>query len=145
MLQRIQTVYLLIIAAFMSVMCFVPLAKYSLMGVEVDRFMAFDYIYVGILFAISALLAFITIWLFKKRMLQIRLCYSQMVLLVGAQAFALFYTIRMTNVQKALGEIIESHMSTVVLFPLACIILNYLAIRAIIKDERLVRSLDRIR
>lgn len=144
MLQRIQTVYLLIVAGLMTALCFTPMATYAADGAE-GVFVAFDFWWIGALFALAALLAFVVVWLYKNRMLQVRLLCAEMVLLVGAQIFSLWYAIGFTNNVKALGEITMTSIKTSTFFPVVCLILVWLAIRGILKDERLVRSLDRIR
>lgn len=144
MLQRIQTVYLLIVAGLMTALCFTPMATYAADGTK-GAFVAFDFWWIGALFALAALLAFVVVWLYKNRMLQVRLLCAEMVLLVGAQIFSLWYAIGFTNNVKALGEITMTSIKTPTFFPVVCLILVWLAIRGILKDERLVRSLDRIR
>lgn len=144
MLQRIQTLYLLIITGLMTALCFVPMATYSSNG-EDGVLVAFDFWWIGVLFALTALLAFVIIWLYKNRLTQVRLLFVEIVLLVGAQIFSLWYSIGITREVAAAGGANMSSISTPTFFPLVCIILAWLAIRAIWKDERLVRSLDRIR
>ena len=144
MWQRIQTLYLLAIVGFMSALCFVPMAHYTVDGID-GTLVAFDYWWLGALFALCALLPFVVIWLFKDRYTQIRLLVAEIVLLVGAQIFALWYSLGVTGAAEAAGRVAMSGISTPVFFPLVCIILAVLAIRAIWKDEKLVRSLDRIR
>lgn len=144
MLQRVQTLYLLAVVGLMTVLCMTPMATYTADGIE-GALVAFDFWWVGVLFALSALLAFVVIWLFKNRLLQVRLLCAEMVLLVGAQIFSLWYAIGFTNNVKALGDITMAIIKTPTFFPIVCVIFVWLAIRAIIKDERLVRSLDRIR
>ena len=144
MLQRVQTLYLLAVVGFMTALCFTPMATYVADGIE-GAFVAFDFWWVGALFALAALLSFVVIWLYKNRLLQVRLLCVELALLVGAQVFALWYAIGFTKGVAALGEMTMSSIKTPTLFPLVCIICVWLAIRAILKDERLVRSLDRIR
>ena len=144
MLQRIQTLYLLIVTALMTTLCFTPMATYMADGIE-GEFVAFDFWWIGVLFALCALLAFVVVWLFKKRMLQVRLLCAEIVLLVGAQIFSLWYSIGFTNNVEAMGEIAMTSIKTATFFPLVCLVLVWMAIRGIFKDERLVRSLDRIR
>ncbi len=144
MLQRVQTLYLLAVVGFMTALCFTPMATYAADGAE-GAFVAFDFWWIGVLFALAALLPFVVIWLYKNRMLQVRLLCAEMVLLVGAQIFSLWYAIGFTNNVKALGDIVMTSIKTPTFFPVVCLILVWLAIRGILKDERLVRSLDRIR
>lgn len=144
MLQRIQTLYLLAVVGFMTALCFVPMASYMADGVE-GRLVAFDFWWVGSLFALSALLPFVVIWLFRNRMLQVRLLCAELVVLVGTQAFAAWYAVGFTKQVEAAGTIVATSIKTPTFFPIVAIILTLLAIRAIVKDEHLVRSLDRIR
>lgn len=144
MIQRIQTLYLLIVTGLMTAMCFTPLSRYAVDGIE-NVFVAFDFWWLGGLLALCALVPLVTIFLFKNRFLQIRLCCAELVLLVGAQAFALWYAIRFDTIAESMGNAAMSQVCTPVLFPIVCIILVLMAIRGIVKDERLVRSLDRIR
>lgn len=144
MLQRVQTLYLLAVVCLMTALCFTPMATYLADGTE-GAFVAFDFWWIGALFALAALLAFVVVWLYKNRLLQVRLLCAEMVLLVGAQIFSLWYAIGFTKNVEALGEITMSSIKTPTFFPAVCLILVWLAIRAILKDERLVRSLDRIR
>lgn len=144
MLQRIQTLYLLAVVGLMTALCFTPMATYSADGTD-GVFVAADFWWIVVLFALAALLPFVVIWLYKNRLLQVRLLCAELVLLVGAQAFALWYAIGFTKNVEALGEITMSSIKTPTFFPLVCIICVWLAIRAILKDEHLVHSLDRIR
>lgn len=144
MLQRIQTLYLLAVTVLMSVLCFVPMAHYTIDGTE-ESLVAFDFWWVGVVFALCALVPFVVIWLYKNRLAQIRFLCAEVVLLVGAQIFALWYSIGITRAVEAESAISMSSIATPTFFPVVCIILVWLAIRAIWKDEMLVRSLDRIR
>lgn len=130
--------------ALMTALCFVPMATYSSNGEE-GALVAFDFWWVGALFALCALVAFVVIWLYKNRLLQVRLLVAEIVLLVGAQIFSLWYAIGITKEVATAGGANMSSIATPTFFPLVCIILAWLAIRGILKDERLVRSLDRIR
>ncbi|MBO7300969.1 MAG: DUF4293 domain-containing protein [Tidjanibacter sp.] len=144
MLQRRQTLYLLAVVGFMVALCLCPMVTYLADGVE-GTLVAFDYWWIGALFSLCTLLPFVTIWLFKNRMLQVRLLFAEVVLLVGAQIFALWYAIGITGEVKAMSSLAVATIKTPTFFPLIGIILTIMAIRAILKDERLVRSLDRIR
>ena len=148
MLQRIQTVYLLIIMALTIAILFLPLAVLQ----SGDQLFTFDATGISTmaaqpeliyptwgLFALTiviSLLALLTIFLFKKRILQIRICVFNAILMLGFYGlFAFFY-------QK---EIFSLSLKIAFSFPLISLILDYLAIRNIGADEALVRSLDRLR
>ncbi len=93
-------------------------------------------ILVGLMFAGSV----ITIFLFKNRMLQIRIIVFTMVLNAGFYALFFFY---LSAVKKQISGEISYEVSTIM--PIINLILLFLAMRAIGKDEALVRSLERIR
>lgn len=90
MIQRIQTLYLLIIAALMAVTLFSGLAWFAgdaassgftpfglkTAGGEVVQ----STVYMGVLLALACALPLVTIFLFRRRLLQIRLCVVEMVL-----------------------------------------------------------------
>lgn len=152
MLQRIQTVYLLLVALLMVAVLLMPLGVlegagaaylFDVTGVRTVGEPS-ELIYpVWALFALTAaiaLLALVSIFLYKKRLLQIRLSVFNAILLVGFYAlFGFFvYTFKQSvevtfGVKIALG------------FPLIALVFDYLAIRNIGADEMLVRSLDRLR
>lgn len=94
-----------------------------------------------LLVAIIAVLALFTIFLYKKRMLQIRLCIFNAILMLGFYGF-FAYLIYIMN--RQLGDLTYS-LQIALSFPLVSLILDYLAIRNIGADEVLVRSLDRLR
>ena len=154
MIQRIQSLYLLIAAALMAVMLFVPLAVFYA-GQEQIVMSAFalrdgegavvlSAVYLGVLLAAVALLPLVTILLFRRRMTQIRLCIVEIVLLVGSLVMMGVYGYLAMQTVESL-TLAASNFRFVVVFPLVAIIFVVLAARAIFKDELLVRSLDRIR
>ena len=153
MIQRIQTLYLLLAAVLMSLTLFLPLATIvsgadeivvKAFSVDISS-VGFDAplpIYMGILLSVATLLPLITIFLYKRRLVQIRLCVSEIVLLVGAAAFVALYCYRLCDI---LTDYLIFTLGFAALMPVVAIIPMVLAIRAIAKDEALVRSLDRIR
>ena len=94
-----------------------------------------------IILVVAALLSFTTIFMFKKRMLQIRLTIFNTIVLVGYYLVLAYFVV---NPDKAFDD--YSFMpSWTVCLPLVSIILNWLAIRAIGKDEMLVKAYERLR
>ena len=153
MLHRIQTVYLLIIVALMVATLFLPLAMLQ----AGDQFYSFDATGVSTiaaepelvyptwgLFALTAvisILALFTIFLFKKRILQIRLCVFNAILMLGFYALFGFFVWILKEELAGAALSVKIALS----FPVIALILDYLAIRNIGADEALVRSLDRLR
>jgi len=84
------------------------------------------------------LLHLIIIFLYKKRILQIKILGFTMVLLLGLVGVMLYFL-------YAAFEGAEVVFKIPIVFPVIAFILDYLAIRAIGKDEALIRSLNRIR
>ena len=90
---------------------------------------------------IATALIFIDIWLYKHRALQMRVASFCMILLV-------FWYIALVVIAYLLGAVVIlplGHPHWTAAFPAAALILLYLAFRGILKDEMLVRSLDRLR
>ena len=154
MWQRIQTLYLAIVAVLSSVQMFVPLAGFTDVDVaQVYAFKAYNLIelesgevvqnayFLPLLPLIIALLAVGTIFLFKKRLLQIRLCVVNIVLAI------MFYPYMFLHLYFATKgvENISTFWGIPSSFQLINVILLFLAIRAIGHDEALVRAADRMR
>lgn len=152
MIQRIQSLYLLLAAAFMSLTLFMPIATFVVDG-QTYELTAFSLtcgeisqstIWLGIILAIATALPLITIFLFKKRTLQIRLCAVEVVLLIGSLVLVALYYWLTSRLFEGL-VIDHRQFGWAAPMPIVALVLSYLASRAIFKDEVLVRSLDRIR
>lgn len=152
MIQRIQTIYLLIVTLLTGIVLFLPTADfYSLQNgifelnykglIEEKGELIFSTWNLTLLVAVILLLSFISIFFYKKRILQIRLIVFNIVLMLGYYALLAYWIFKI----KASLENTEVSLSLITSFPLVNIILSYLAIRAIGKDEALIRSLDRLR
>ena len=135
MLQRIQTLYLLIAA-----ICSGGLSQLlALHKTEANVVFAFDSLEYMILFLSSALLSLITIFLFKKRQTQFVLGRVNIILnliLLG------LFVYRLLTVS---GETANSEKGIGLLLPILSIVLLAFANKAIKKDEALVKSVDRLR
>lgn len=156
MIQRIQTLYLLIIVVLMVILLIVPLATF-IGGTETFTLHAFGIkalsqgngqivptLYMGILAVICTLIPVIAIFLYKRRWAQIRLCIAEIILLAGLQIFVAFYIYRSyAGIREMASHAIS--LSVVDVFPLVGLILAYLAFRGIARDEALIRSLNRMR
>jgi hypothetical protein len=153
MLQRIQTLYLFIALILMGLMFFFPYAE--ILSGE-GRLYSFQFdglyyiesleVYVQtlptiILLSVIPALSLVTIFLFRRRILQMRIAFINMLLMLGFMGLMYFYIRSFSNELQA--EAVSYKIFDI--FPAIAAILNYLAIRAIGKDEALVRSVDRIR
>lgn len=155
MIQRIQTLYLLIAVGLMVVTLVCPVALLNVDGEQVtlSAFGISDSvgklsnmsIFMGIQLALSTLLPLVTIFLFKNRVLQIRLCGAELVMLLGCLAII---GVSIGRMCRTLVDNFEWSMLALrlpVVMPAVAFILVLLAMRATLRDELLVRSLDRIR
>lgn len=155
MIQRIQTVYLLIAAILTGMLSLLPLAHgitadTTLCSVSIWGFTApaptpdsysgsWLNLAAGFVSIITAILAIVTIFLYKKRILQKKLCHILLVLLILLSVTLVAYLVQ----TSALFEGFK--LSVICAFPIFAFIMIILARKGIIHDEKLVRSLDRIR
>lgn len=154
MIQRIQTLYMLAVTALMVVALCVPIATFTTANGEVYTLDAYalssaldsqSTLWMGIVMTLSAVLPFVTIFLFKNRMLQVRLCAVELVLLLGTILFmGIYFWLAGANALED-AEVVHRHIGWAAIMPLVAIPFSLLAARATFKDEMLVRSLDRIR
>jgi len=150
MIQRIQTLFLLIAVALITAMFFMPLAEFIIDG----QVYTFTYRNIGIpgteplfksyalaiLLTVILLLILVTVFLFKNRRLQMRLCIYNMLLNFGFYGLFYFYYHQVVSTNQ-----LTYSFAVASVFPLITIILLWLAFRAIRKDDILVKSVDRIR
>lgn len=137
MIQRKQTLWLLLsaICAFLSYLFpFFSGTKQVANGIEkatIDGVSTFPFM---ILTGIALLLSLITIFLYKNRKLQIRLCIA------GVLLSALIIVLYFNEIKNLSGSIA---LSSVFVFAIpVCYIMAALGIR---KDEKTVKALDRLR
>ncbi len=156
MIQRIQSVYLLFVTAVMSFLLIRPYAEVGLSDggsivfyiLSIERFLpgqgflVYERTFSLLLLTLfSAGIAFINIFLYLRRPVQIRVCYINIVALL---ILLVLMFINYTRVKNAMSPI--SHTFRLAsMFPMVAIIANYMAIRAIRRDELLVHSYDRLR
>ncbi len=147
MIQRIQTIYILIAGVltatlfklkFADLIVNNELLTYYAKGIFKDTEQVFNGLPIMIFIGIITLLHLVIIFIYKKRILQIRLLVFSIILLLGLFGIFFYFTYAGFDDAKVAFKI-------PVVFPVVAIILDYLAIRAIGKDEALVRSLNRIR
>jgi hypothetical protein len=87
MIQRIQTVFLLLSMIATVVMFFTPVITIEGLDVLITTGV---FQVLGIMIAIILVISFATILLFKKRLLQVRLCIYNMILLVAFYGLLLY-------------------------------------------------------
>ncbi|MDO4780142.1 MAG: DUF4293 domain-containing protein [Bacteroides sp.] len=140
MIQRIQTVYLLLSAVAIILAIFMPVGFiYTTNGVEAPLHLYESYWGLLGILSIAAIINIGTIFLFKNRILQIRFCSFNSLILLGFYIAAVTFYIMMDT------TLFSFRINWTLCLPAISIILNILAIRGIAKDEALVRAANRIR
>ncbi len=149
MIQRIQTVFLLLAAGALGSQFFFPYLQTS----DGDPARSLPVLSDGVLnpldnpgllglTGLGAIISLAAIFLFKNRPLQTRLALTATG--VGIMlAVLLAITTKMTLDQVPMGG--TAQFSSGLTLPVFAAVLNWLAARAIRKDESLVRSMDRLR
>ncbi len=153
MIQRIQTLFLLAALVCMLLLFAFPygyiigpdneIIEFYVSGTEHsvnETGESFSVLPVTINVIIVSIITFVTILLFKKRMLQIRLSFFNLIMQLGTMILMYYF---LYNATKVMGG--ELNITVMIVMPLAAMIFTFLAIRGIGRDEALVRSLNRIR
>ena len=135
MLQRIQSVYLLLVTIVSWGLIFI----FSLWTTEEIEFFAKDNTLVFIMFLISGLLSAVSIFMFKNRQSQFVLGRLNIILNLFLLGFFVYRSLNLS------GETIVSEKGIGMLLPILSIVFLVLANKAIKKDEDLVKSVDRLR
>lgn len=141
MIQRIQSVWLLLAALVMAAIFYFPSYKFegsSMLPMSIGD----DFVGI-ILAALSILLSLFAIFKFKTRKTQISLAWLNILVCIGLQAW-LFIRINNFNSQPTNANI-AGHYWVGSFVPIVVIILLFMAKAGIRKDEKLVKSLDRLR
>ncbi|NCC99242.1 MAG: DUF4293 family protein [Bacteroidia bacterium] len=137
MIQRIQTVYLFIALILGTLMCFFPVAHVAESTIGFGSFIPYSVLCIFI-----PLILLVTIFIYKKRILQIRLTIFNIILMLFQLLLIVIYIYFLYKDNGANASIKISW--PIVILPIN-IILSYLAIREIGKDEALVHSMERLR
>ena len=149
MIQRIQTVYLLIVVGLLITAMCLPMGyfidamgehPFKALGLEVNGTIQSTWGLFGILL-LSAIIALCTIFLFRNRMLQVRMTVFGSLLLIGYYIAFFAFMFILKNDLNAMAF----QLGWALCLPAVCIILNYLAFRAIYRDELMVKAADRLR
>jgi hypothetical protein len=141
MIQRLQSVWLLLAA----ICAFVTYTLILYSGAVADgsqRLFALGdhFVMVALIIAIGVL-CLATIFLFKNRKLQFRLTILAIVLTVG------YLVLQYVSIEqfKTKNAIVTGSYHVAALLPILVIIFLIMAARGIYKDDKLVKSLDRLR
>jgi hypothetical protein len=155
MLQRIQSIYLFFTTLVILALYLFPLAHNVYVDNQLINIMVTGvytiingqpshtqfFVALTAVTAIVALLPLVIIFLYKNRKLQITLCYSTILVIIGYS----FWVAQMAKtVTGGVTLAISNFGIGMFLCPLA-IVLLILAIKSIQRDEKLIKSADRLR
>ena len=92
MIQRIQTLYLLFVVILGTLLCFFSPVQFLAQGsTEYISLMAFDKWPLAVITLVIPLLALVNIFLFKRRLLQVRLNIMNVIFCLGYYALLALY------------------------------------------------------
>lgn len=171
MIQRIQTIFLILAAFVNPVVLFLPLgaasthesmedASAELTGSSIslsqfdeesmswaDKTLSFSdntmLMVHTVLVVLVSLYFIVLIFLYQDRNRQSRLAYVGIVLVMAQIVVAALLVMQLPGLVN--GENVEADPAFGLLLPIATLFFAYLAIRRIQKDERMVRDMNRIR
>ena len=154
MIQRIQTLYLLLVVILGTLLCIFSPVEFLLPGAtDYVSLHALDKWPLAVMSIAIPLLALVTIGMYKRRLLQVRLNIMNVVLCLGYYALLALYVAYIVKGYEPL-DAVNSQLSTVncewyltmwSAIPLVNVVLTMMATRRILKDEALVRAADRLR
>ena len=136
MIQRIQSIYMLVVALVGGIG---PFLAYLWLDAQGAEFFAQNELWISIAFYASAALALLAIFLFKNRQNQFVTNRLNMILNLFLLGFFVYRSLNLS------GETLVSEKGIGMLIPVFSIVFLVLANRAIKKDEDLVKSVDRLR
>lgn len=145
MIQRIQSLLLLGAAACFGLLFYFPFAtsEVSVPVIMEDKvYNVFDHILLIVLTGLGSLISLAALFLFHNRPLQLTLSKLNAVISVFLPILAVLLIFNEGTITKYADKI-NDHIG--IYLPIAGFILSLMAIRYIQKDEKLVRSMDRLR
>ena len=150
MIQRIQTLYLLLVVILGTLLCFFPPVEFLLPNAtEYISLVAFDKWPLAVMSIAIPLLALVVIFLFKRRLLQARLNIMNVVLCLGYYALLALYVAYVVKGYEPISDVTMTgadwYLNIWAASPLVNVVLTMMATRRILKDEALVRAADRLR
>jgi hypothetical protein len=155
MIQRVQSIYMLLVTILMSVFLFSSYAygdtapggqiflfpyAFKMQGTASPELIS-KTLPLLILVILTGAISFINIFFFSKRWLQLRICLVTILLVFVQLAFMYYYYAAMKNDY----ETVHSTFKFPLILPVLCIVILIMAYRGIRHDEALVSSYNRIR
>ena len=149
MIQRIQTLYLLVVVILGTLLCFFSPVYFMMTGTAEYQLNIMEKLPMAIMTIASPALALLTIFLYKHRLLQVRINIMNVIMCLGFYALLALYTAYVVKGYEPVGDLkllgADWYVTLWASIPLINLILLMMATRRILKDEALVRAADRLR
>jgi len=151
MIQRVQSIYLLIVSLFYFLYWFFGFEYYEKGFFIIDKSLGNLSNPIFSVTSIFPILIFViclvTIFLFKKRKIQIYLCrFSLLISIIVSLYTIIYFSFSLNYLLESMSSIImQLLLYAAILNPFICTFLIYLSIESIINDEKLVRGDGMIR
>lgn len=143
MIQRIQTLFLLIAAGLLVSMFFTPMVIFTGSDVTIPYIAMnsnFNFTLTTIFSLVCTILCIATIFMFRNRVRQMRMCNLNSLILIGYQVIIAIYFFQRAS---RFGE--DARFTITAVFPICAAILTFIAMRYIARDEALVMASTRLR
>ncbi|MDD2584290.1 MAG: DUF4293 domain-containing protein [Bacteroidales bacterium] len=131
MIQRIQTLFLLAATGLLFSMFFSDMAYNSSETIKYTNITA-----LLIMLIVTCTISFVTIFLYRHRVIQIRLTILNSLIMLGLQGWVMWLFFSRPE---------DFAFSITAVFPIVAAILTFTAMRYIARDEAMVRSTSRLR
>ncbi len=159
MIQRIQTLLLFVAAACLIVACFIPIGTITTDSVYYsyttwtlhenvpDGQTIYSTFIIGILDIILATLGLVCIFLYKKRMVQSKICMAAVLLnlILVVLMLWVYPDIVFAKGSVFANQSLSTQYTIGAFLPIVSIALFYFSNKCIINDEKKVRAADRLR
>lgn len=153
MIQRKQTIYLLLAAILIACLFFQPVDLLTLNPVlsqdprslslfDDSIFDIYDNIIFLVLSGLSTAIIFLTIFLYRNRKLQINLGKLSILLILVLLVISVYFTFQD---MQSIGSGYSIRPQIGAFLPFVSVLLLVFAVRGIKKDDKLVKSMDRLR
>ena len=157
MIQRVQSLFLLVAAAVAIAVLFIPIGniidatgfslyQYDAFSLKKEGVGVMSTLYIALLWSVSAILSMVTIFLFKNRPLQVRLNGVNMLVMLAALVTMLYiYPNFVFEKRQFVTNAAVLSFNRLILISLVPAVSLYFANMFIKRDEKMVRAADRLR
>ncbi len=151
MIQRVQSIYLIIVSLFYFLYWFFGFEYYEkgffIFEQSLGNFSKLIFSLTSIFPVLIFIICFVTIFLFKKRKIQIYLCrFSLLISIIVCLYTMIYFSFSLSYLLESMNsKIMQLLLYAAIFNPFICSFLIYLSIENIINDEKLVRGDGMIR